>query len=57
MAYDVTDSADIASKGVTTVSNSNLSGMVGSIRTLPSSEMPKQGKPPVLHGNRLEHNQ
>nr|XP_048320970.1 protein REVEILLE 8-like isoform X2 [Ziziphus jujuba var. spinosa] len=41
--------ADIASKGVTTVSNSNLSGMVGSIRTLPSSEMPKQGKPPVLH--------
>nr|XP_048320971.1 protein REVEILLE 8-like isoform X3 [Ziziphus jujuba var. spinosa]XP_048320972.1 protein REVEILLE 8-like isoform X3 [Ziziphus jujuba var. spinosa] len=49
MAYDVTDSADIASKGVTTVSNSNLSGMVGSIRTLPSSEMPKQGKPPVLH--------
>nr|XP_048322011.1 protein REVEILLE 8 isoform X4 [Ziziphus jujuba var. spinosa] len=41
--------ADIASKGVTTVSNSNLSGIVGSIRTLPSSEMPKQGKPPVLH--------
>jgi len=50
MLYDVTDSADIGSKGT----NSSLSGVRNSTRTLPASEIPKQGKQaPVLHGNFL----
>ncbi|RDY13863.1 Protein REVEILLE 8 [Mucuna pruriens] len=51
MLYDVTDSADIGSKGITQITNSSLSGVGNSTRTLPTSEIPKQGKQaPVLHG-------
>lgn len=52
MLYDVTDSADIGSKGITQISNSSLNGVGNSTRKLLSSEIPKQGKPaPVIHGN------
>ncbi|KAH1216734.1 Protein REVEILLE 8 [Glycine max] len=51
MLYDVTDSADIGSKGITQITNSSLSGVGNSTRTLLTSEIPKQGKQaPVLHG-------
>ncbi|CAK7342918.1 unnamed protein product [Dovyalis caffra] len=51
MACNVTDSADIGPKGVSRVSNNNVSGLGTSSRTLPSAEMPKQGKQaPMLHG-------
>ena len=57
MVFNVTDSADIASKGIARISNSSLSGMGNSIRTPSSSEIPKPGKQaPVLHGNDLHHN-
>ncbi|XP_027934832.1 protein REVEILLE 8-like isoform X2 [Vigna unguiculata] len=43
--------ADIGSKGMPKITNSSLSGVRNSTRTLPSSEIPKQGKQaPVLHG-------
>lgn len=52
MLYDVTDSADIGSKGITLISNSSLSGVGNSTRMLLTSEIPKQGRQaPVLHGN------
>ncbi|GAV84187.1 LOW QUALITY PROTEIN: Myb_DNA-binding domain-containing protein, partial [Cephalotus follicularis] len=42
---------DIASKGAARISNSGASGIAKSSRTLPSSEIPKQGKQaPKLHG-------
>ncbi|KAH7553475.1 hypothetical protein JRO89_XS12G0016300 [Xanthoceras sorbifolium] len=51
MAYHVTDSADIGSKGVVRTGNSNVSAIGNSTRALPNSELPKQGKQvPVLHG-------
>ncbi|KAK6231537.1 hypothetical protein SCA6_001610 [Theobroma cacao] len=50
-AYNVTDSADIGSKGVARISNSGVSGIGSSSRTIPSSDMPNQGKQaPMLHG-------
>ncbi|EXB84817.1 Transcription factor ASG4 [Morus notabilis] len=51
MAYNVTDSADVASKGaVARNSDSNLSGIASSGRTVPGSELPKYGKQAsVLH--------
>ncbi|XP_027365140.1 protein REVEILLE 8-like [Abrus precatorius] len=43
--------ADIGSKGITQITNSGLSGVDNSTRTLPASEIPKQGKQaPMLHG-------
>jgi hypothetical protein len=60
MACNVTDSADIGTKdvsdigtkGVSRFSYNTVSGLGTSSRTLPSAEMPKQGKQaPVLHGN------
>lgn len=43
--------ADIGPKCVSRVSNNTVSGLGTSSRTLPSAEMPKQGKQaPVLHG-------
>ncbi|ESW16515.1 hypothetical protein PHAVU_007G162800 [Phaseolus vulgaris] len=43
--------ADIGSKGTTQITNSTLSGVRNSTRSLPTSEIPKQGKQaPVLHG-------
>ncbi|KAK4833456.1 hypothetical protein QYF36_005399 [Acer negundo] len=42
--------ADIGSKGLVRTGNSSVSGIGSSTRTLPSSELPKQGKVPVLHG-------
>lgn len=55
MPYNVTDSADIGSKGIARISNNNVSGLGTSGRTLPSSDIPKQGKQaPVLHGNLLD---
>ncbi|KAK7393591.1 hypothetical protein VNO78_22149 [Psophocarpus tetragonolobus] len=44
--------ADIGSKGITQITNSSLSGVGNSTRTLPPTpEIPKQGKQaPVLHG-------
>ncbi|KAL2587389.1 hypothetical protein AAZV13_13G108500 [Glycine max] len=43
--------ADIGSKGITQITNSSLSGVGNSTRTLLTSEIPKQGKQaPVLHG-------
>ncbi|KHN48333.1 Transcription factor ASG4 [Glycine soja] len=42
---------DIGSKGITQITNSSLSGVGNSTRTLLTSEIPKQGKQaPVLHG-------
>jgi len=53
MFYDVTDSADIGSKGVTIIGNSCLSD-VGNSTKLSATKMPKQGKQTqVLHGNDL----
>ncbi|RDX88526.1 Protein REVEILLE 8, partial [Mucuna pruriens] len=49
MLYDVTDSADIGSNGITRIGQSSLSGVVNSTRN--ATEMPQQGKQaPVLHG-------
>lgn len=49
MLYYVTDSADIGSKGITQLGNTNLSGLENS-----ASEMSRQGKQiPKLHGNDL----
>ncbi|KAJ9184247.1 hypothetical protein P3X46_003993 [Hevea brasiliensis] len=43
--------ADIGSKGIARISNNNLSGPGTINRTLPSSEIPRQGKQaPLLHG-------
>nr|ABH02853.1 MYB transcription factor MYB118 [Glycine max] len=43
--------ADIGSKGIAQITNSSLSGVGNSTRTLLTSEIPKQGKQaPVLHG-------
>nr|ABL63122.1 MYB transcription factor [Catharanthus roseus] len=43
--------ADIGSKGATRISNSNISGIGSSSRTLPASEVPKQGKQgSLVHG-------
>ncbi|KAK7279395.1 hypothetical protein RJT34_24446 [Clitoria ternatea] len=43
--------ADIGSKGITQITNSNLSGVGNATRTPPTSEIPMQGKQaPVLHG-------
>ncbi|PON32468.1 GAMYB transcription factor [Parasponia andersonii] len=51
MAYNLTDSADIASRGVARNSNNNVSGIASSTRSIPSSEIPKHGKQgSVLHG-------
>jgi len=51
MACNLADSADIGPKCVSS-SNNTVSGLGTSSRTLPSAEMPKQGKQaPVLHGN------
>ncbi|XP_031249975.1 protein REVEILLE 8-like isoform X2 [Pistacia vera] len=51
MAYHVTDSADIGSKGVSRMGNSSVSCIGSSSRTLITSETPKQGKQvPMLHG-------
>jgi len=51
MLYDVTDSADIGSKGI---SNSGLSGVEDTNTRLPTSQIPTQGtQNPVIHGNRL----
>ncbi|KAG6771934.1 hypothetical protein POTOM_023329 [Populus tomentosa] len=51
MACNLADSADIGPKCVSRVSNNTVSGLGTSSRTLPSAEMPKQGKQaPVLHG-------
>ncbi|TXG59105.1 hypothetical protein EZV62_016934 [Acer yangbiense] len=50
MIYHITDSADIGSKGLVRTGNSNVGGIGSSTRTLPSSELPKQGEVPVLHG-------
>ncbi|GMN39072.1 hypothetical protein TIFTF001_008309 [Ficus carica] len=48
MAYNVTDSADVASKGV---ANSNLCGIGNSGRTVPGSKISKHGKhASMLHG-------
>ena len=55
MIYHITDSADIGSKGLVRMGNSSVSGIGSSTRTLPSSELPNQGKVPVLHGNHLYH--
>lgn len=55
MAYNVTDSADVASKGV---ANSNLCGIGNSGRIVPGSEISKHGKQAsMLHGNTLNCNQ
>jgi hypothetical protein len=55
MGYNVTDSADIASKGVARISNSGVSGIGSSGRTPPGFDIPKQGKQAsVLHGNLLD---
>ncbi|XP_057424701.1 protein REVEILLE 8 [Lotus japonicus] len=52
MTYqDELNKADIGSKGIIQISNSSLSGVGNSTRRTPSSEIPKQGKQPlVLHG-------
>ncbi|KAH1258573.1 Protein REVEILLE 8 [Glycine max] len=51
MLYDVTDSADIGSKGITRIGHSSLSGVGNSTRNLPATEMAKQGKQAqVIHG-------
>ncbi|XP_019058422.1 PREDICTED: protein REVEILLE 8-like isoform X2 [Tarenaya hassleriana] len=50
-ACNITDSADIGSKGITNVSSPSASGMGSVSRTLSGSEILIQGKPaPVLHG-------
>lgn len=52
MGYGVTDSADIRSKGLARINKCSLSGIESSSKTLPSSEIPEQGKQaPLLHGN------
>ena len=54
MGYAVTDSADIGSKGVATISLCDPSGIGSSSRSLPSSEITKQGsQAPVSHGKPL----
>ncbi|GMP85258.1 hypothetical protein CsSME_00038493 [Camellia sinensis var. sinensis] len=51
MAYNVTASADIGSKGVARISNSGIDGIGSLSRTISSSELSKQGKPGSLfHG-------
>lgn len=56
MAYNVTDSADIGSKGVARISNSGVSAIRSSSRTLPGSDIPNQGEgATMLHGNLLDH--
>ncbi|CAL5351096.1 unnamed protein product [Camellia sinensis] len=45
MAYNVTASADIGSKGVARISNSGIDGIGSLSRTISSSELSKQGKP------------
>ena len=54
MLYDVADSADIGSKGITQISNGSLNGVGNSTRKLLTSEIPKQAtQAPVIHRNRL----
>ena len=54
MAYNITDSADIGSKGIGRITNSSAVGIGSSNRTLPSSELPAQGEQnSLLHGNLL----
>ncbi|KAM6569172.1 hypothetical protein CsatB_017157 [Cannabis sativa] len=51
MAYNVTDSADIASKGAARNSNNSICGIASSSRSILGSEIPKHGKQgSVLHG-------
>ncbi|KAL7248205.1 hypothetical protein ACSBR2_003003 [Camellia fascicularis] len=51
MAYNITDSVDIRSKGVPRISNSSIGAIGSSSRTPPSSELLKQGKQDsLLHG-------
>lgn len=50
LVYKITDSADIGSKGAARVNNSSAGGVASSSRTLSNSEMPKQGKTPIIHG-------
>ena len=52
MAYNVTDSADIGSKGVARFSDSSIGGIGRSGRAAPSSELVKQGS--LLHGKLLD---
>lgn len=55
MAYNVTDSADIGSKGATRIDSTSVSCVGSMSRTLPSSDMSKQKREgPVLHG-KLNH--
>ncbi|MBA0684507.1 hypothetical protein Goari_026091, partial [Gossypium aridum] len=50
-AYNVTDSANIGSKGVAKISNSGVSGIGSSGQTISNSDMSKQGKQAsMLHG-------
>ena len=54
MAYNVTASTDIGSKGVARIINSGIDGSGSLCRTISSSELSKQGKPGSLfHGNLL----
>ena len=51
MLYDITNLDDIGSKGITKITNNSLRGVGNSTKTLPTSEIAKQGKQaPVLHG-------
>ncbi|KAL7265172.1 hypothetical protein ACSBR1_003017 [Camellia fascicularis] len=51
MAYNITDSVDIRSKGVPRIRNSSIGAIGSSSRTPPSSELLKQGKQDsLLHG-------
>ncbi|KAL7220368.1 hypothetical protein ACSBR2_013282 [Camellia fascicularis] len=51
MAYKITNSVDIRSKGVPRISNSSIGAIGSSSRTPPSSELLKQGKQDsLLHG-------
>lgn len=53
---NITDSADIGSKGAATISNCSMSGFGGSPRAPPNSEFPNQGNEgSAHHGNVLKH--
>ena len=55
MAYNVTDSADIGSKGVARFSDSSIGGIGSLGRAASSSELVKQGKQgSLLHGKLLD---
>lgn len=56
MAYNITDSADIGSKGVARIGNTGITGFGSTSRLISGSEMPKQGKQtPILHGDHLDY--